>query len=152
MKKNLRAGFLLWAGLAMVFSSIGGCASSGASVGGGAPREFQHPSPETLMRIPEGTPVRVELLSGRTVEGSFISYSAAEASVSFSMEQVGNALSDEFKEEGHIYRIPEEKIITLTILDPPDQAKTSGIIVGVAVVLFLAAVAYGSALSGAIGN
>jgi len=150
--QKIRSGFLMFAAMAMVLSSVGGCASSGAREWGAAPREIPHPSPENLLLIPEETPVRVELLSGKIVEGLFLSYSQAEASVQFRMKQIGNALSDEFNEEGRIYTIPEEKIVILHVLEPPNQSRTTGVIVGVGVVLFMAFLAWANAMAHATGN
>ena len=152
MTRKVRSGILLFAGLTMIMSSIGGCASSGAGMGGATPREVSQPYSDSLQYIPGDTPVRVELLSGRIVEGLFLSYSPAVASVQFQMKQVGNSLSDEFNEEGRIYTIPEEKIVNLNVLESPDPSRTTGVIVVVAVVLSAAFVAYVSALSHANGN
>lgn len=135
MNKTIRSGVLLSALLAMVVSSVGGCASSAVATGKTAPWDISHPSPDILKKIPAETFVRIELLSGKIVEGIFLSYAPDVASVQFSMEHVDNALSSEFKDEGRVYRIPEEKIVKLTVLEQPKNSKALTWIVGVSVVI-----------------
>lgn len=132
----------------MILSSVAGCSYSGPITGCAAPREIGHPTPEELQCIPEDTPVRVELLSGRIVEGVYLSYSPAEASVNFRMEQVEYILSDEFTGDGGLYRIPEGKIITLTVLEPPKHGKMAGAVVMVTVLLAGGLAFFAHAMSG----
>lgn len=155
MVKNIRSAFLLFAGLTIILSSISGCAGGGRGLqlgNDGTPLEVSFPSAEYLDRLPTETPVRIQLLSGSIVEGFHISYNPETTSMMFRMEQVDASLSTEFNEEGRTYRIPLEKIVTLKILDAPDDSKVTGVIVGVAVVVVGAFLVWANYAFSAIGN
>jgi hypothetical protein len=77
----------------------------------------------------------VHLLSGRIVEGFFLSYNPEDTSMLFRMEQVDAALPSEFNEEGRTYRIPQDKIAALKVLKSPDTSRKTGIIVAISLVV-----------------
>jgi len=136
--KTFRSSVLLFAVLTMITSSICGCAGSGGSLprgNDGTPLEIQFPSADYLSRIPEESPVRVHLLSGRIVEGFFLSYNPEDTSMLFRMEQVDAALPSEFNEEGRTYRIPQDKIAALKVLKNPDSSRKTGVIVAITLVV-----------------
>ncbi len=136
--QKIRSTFLLFALFSMVFSNITGCAGSGGTLprgNDGTPMEIQFPSADYLSRIPEESAVRVHLLSGRIVEGFFLSYNPEDTSMLFRVEQVDAALPSEFNEEGRTYRIPQDKIAALKVLKNPDSSGKTGAIVAIALVV-----------------
>ena len=147
--KIIRKSFFWWAILSMTLSSVGGCASSGQRAGSTAydPSEFPlEPTAESLVRLPEGSDVAVELVSGERVTGVFLKLSAGATALDLSVNEESDFLAPEFLEDDLLYRIPLDSIKTIAAVEIDSGSKSIGVlgVLGIVVIAFFTAAALGA--------
>lgn len=150
MTKNIRDGFLLVAGLMVILSSLGGCASSGSSVGDTVDQnslEISQPTAGDLEKIPEGHPVRIKMAGGEIYVGAYLSYSPETSALAIKLGQDYASPSLEFNEDTEGYSILLDEVATLEVLASPDHAVAAGVSIALATVVVGALVMFAAAMS-----
>ncbi len=147
--KKLRGGFLLWAVFSLTISNIAGCASSGQQAGS-TDYDFTEfplePTAESLVRLPEGSEVQVELKTGEIITGAFLTLSAGATALDLRVNEGSKLLAPEFIEEDLLYRVPLDSIKTLATVDSEAESRPNGVLLGLGliVVAFFTAAALGA--------
>ncbi len=134
MGKNIRSGVLMWAALSMVFWNLAGCASSAQQFGSKVHSRSAIPggaTPEALVRIPEGSFLEIELKSGKVVWGQYVALVAGATAISLKVNAGYENLAPEFLEEDHLYKIPFDAMVHISLIQMEKKPEPNWTLIGV---------------------